>query len=118
MLTHVQAASMILSFVIKSMINHYIFAKQGYCYHGDMKLSMLLCISTEKFAIVVQLWVASKAAEGLHSFKRESTLLAFFHASCELCTLAQCGACSALKHIIEQFSRNGGFDVFLHFLWH
>lgn len=49
----VNVRTMILSIVIKNMINHYIFAKQvGKCYHGDVKRSMLLCISTEMFKLL------------------------------------------------------------------
>lgn len=38
--------TMILS---RNMINHCIFAERGQCYHGDIKGSTLLCISTEQF---------------------------------------------------------------------
>lgn len=60
--------TMVLS---KTMINHYIITKRGQCYHGDIKWSMLLCISTEKFTIAVQLSWCLELLQARVALKRD-----------------------------------------------
>lgn len=78
-----------LSTLIKTMINHYILARHWHCYYGDMKWSMLLCISTEKFTIAVQLWVVSRAATAQVAIKRFPLFWGFSVSSSDLCCSAQ-----------------------------